>query len=356
MNKRRVSLLIGLGVLVVLLATAGSWLAWYVGGLAPTPAGPARWIRFFKRTPLQEALERLQEKGVVRNPAAMKIYFGAHRGSLHVPVGTFQVQPGESAQRLLEALREPVQQMVRMPETNWARRDAHLLERHEVTSAADYMKLVDDPPQELASEVSFPLPAHNLEGYLFPDTYDFPPLLGALGVVKMRLAAFDRKVYRPLGMPKDLTRLLIIASLIELEAGTDRDRNMIAGVIENRLKKGMPLQMDASLMYALGRWRTLHFSDYKNVKSPFNLYLHKGLPPAPICSPSLKSIAAAMHPAHHDYLFYVALPNGESIFSRTFEEHKHNIRLRMKALSVLKPKPPRVSPTKPVRSFKPHKP
>ena len=222
------------------------------------------------------------------------------------------------------------------------------------------MEIVTNPPSSLALLVSFPLPKSGLEGYLFPDTYDFPPLLGALEVVKMRLRTFDRKVYKPLGMPPNIGRIVTIASLIELEAGNDRDRALISGVIQNRLNKGIPLQLDASIVYALGKWRRLHFKDYKNVKSPYNLYLHKGLPPTPICSPSLKSIEAAMHPAHHHYLFYVALPNGESLFSTTFEEHKKKIKLRLAALkhaaALALKKPPIPVPAKKPKSPAAHKP
>jgi UPF0755 protein len=125
-----------------------------------------------------------------------------------------------------------------------------------------------------------------------------------------------------------------VASLVELEAGTDADRPKIAGVIYNRLKKGMPLQIDAGIMYALGKWKRLHFRDYREVKSPYNLYLHKGLPPSPICSPSLKSIQAALHPATHKYLYYVALPSGQSLFAQTPAEHAHNVKVRLAALKA----------------------
>jgi len=360
MSRSRRNLIIGLGLLLVIAIAITGTLSWYASALAGTPPGPPKWFRFFKRTELVDALEVLQKRGVVRNTFATGIYFSLHQGMRRVAVGTYRVQDGESAQDLLEALRTPARQMVRMPETNWARRDAHLLENHEVAPARDYMEIVTNPPSSLALLVSFPLPKSGLEGYLFPDTYDFPPLLGALEVVKMRLRTFDRKVYKPLGMPPNIGRIVTIASLIELEAGNDRDRALISGVIQNRLNKGIPLQLDASIVYALGKWRRLHFKDYKNVKSPYNLYLHKGLPPTPICSPSLKSIEAAMHPAHHHYLFYVALPNGESLFSTTFEEHKKKIKLRLAALkhaaALALKKPPIPVPAKKPKSPAAHKP
>ncbi len=312
--------------------------AWMTRQLRPMPAGPSFYVRFWSSTKITDAFGRLKDRGVVRDQGAMRLYAWMHRGPRSIPVGTYQVQPGEDADQILRALESPVRQMLRMPETNWARRDANLLEKAQVSPARDYLALVDDPAQ-FKDSVDFPLPASTLEGYLLPDTYDFPPLLGARSVVERRLRAFDTKVWRQIGEPRNLARIVTIASLVELEAGTDADRAMIAGVIENRLKKDMPLEIDASLMYALGKWRRLHFKDYKEIKSPYNLYLHKGLPPTPICSPSLKSIEAAMHPVHHKYIFYVALPGGKSLFSETFAEHKKKIKLRMAALKALEPSP-----------------
>jgi UPF0755 protein len=96
------------------------------------------------------------------------------------------------------------------------------------------------------------------------------------------------------------------------------------------------LQIDAAICYALGKWRPLTTKDYKDVDSPYNLYLHDGLPPGPICSPSLKSIEGALKPAEHKYLFYVALPQGNHLFSATYNEHLANIRKRKAAIILLR--------------------
>jgi UPF0755 protein len=331
MRKRRPRLLIVLGVLAG--GAVAVWL-WMGRELAPMPSGRSIYIRFSRSAPIWDTFTELKERGIVRHRGAMRLYFWLHGGPRNVPVGTYELRPGETADQILRALQSPIRQMLRMPETNWARRDAKLLEKASVTTAHDYMELVDAPAR-LKGVVSFPLPRTTLEGYLLPDTYDFPPLLGAKPVIERRLRAFESKVWEPLGKPKNLDRLVTVASLVELEAGTDEDRPIIAGVIENRLKKNMALEIDASLMYALGHWQRLHYKDYKRIRSPYNLYLHKGLPPTPICSPSLKSIIAAMHPAVHKYLFYVALPGGKSLFSETFAEHQKKIKLREKALATM---------------------
>ncbi|HWD41059.1 MAG TPA: endolytic transglycosylase MltG [Fimbriimonas sp.] len=331
MRKKRRRLRRRVFAAVLLLIGFVCW-GWFRAALSAMPSGQRFYYRFHEAVSLEAAIERLHSLGVVRNPGAMRLYAWLHRAPSTVQVGTYRAAPGESADEILKGLAHPVRQSVRLPETNWARRNANLLEKDDVTTAREYLALVNNPA-EFEGEVGFPLPSKSLEGYLYPDTYNLPPLLGARAVVQRQLKAFETKVWERMGHPSDLNRIVTIASLIELEAGRDEDRPQIAGVIQNRIKKGMPLQLDASLMYALGKWRRLRFKDYRTIKSPYNLYLHKGLPPTPICSPSVKSIEAAMNPAHNDYLFYVALPSGESLFSKTFEEHKRKIKRRMKAMS-----------------------
>jgi UPF0755 protein len=118
-----------------------------------------------------------------------------------------------------------------------------------------------------------------------------------------------------------------MASLVERETAVDAERPQVASVFENRLAKKMPLMTDPSVIYGLeldGRWRgAIHQSDLK-LDTPYNTYLHTGLPPSPVANPGMKSLMAAMAPAHTDYLYFVAAganPQGRSLFSSTIEEH-----------------------------------
>lgn len=114
---------------------------------------------------------------------------------------------------------------------------------------------------------------------------------------------------------------IILASLIEKEAKVDNERPIIAQVLLKRLKIGMKLQCDATVQYALGRYKpVLSYKDLE-VDSPYNTYLHYGLPPGPICNPGLSSIISAVNPANTDYLFYFTKDNGVHIFSKTYDEH-----------------------------------
>jgi UPF0755 protein len=125
---------------------------------------------------------------------------------------------------------------------------------------------------------------------------------------------------------RSLADIVTIASLIEREARIGKDRPLISGVIHNRLRKGMRLQVDATVLYALGEHKgRVTYEDLK-VDSPFNTYRHKGLPPHPICNPGEASIRAALRPAKTEYLFYVARPDGSHVFTRTYAEHQQAIR------------------------------
>ena len=165
-----------------------------------------------------------------------------------------------------------------------------------------------------------------LEGYLFPDTYNI--IVGATDkdIINMMLSRFQQ-IYdediKPNSKKVNMTpdQIIIIASMIEKEAVIDKDRAMIAGVIYNRLKKNMKLQIDATVEYALGKHKDKILYKDLEVDSLYNTYKYPGLPIGPICNPGLKSINAALNPVKHDYYYYVAKEDGSHIFSKTYDEH-----------------------------------
>lgn len=316
------------------VATLGLAWSWMNRETQPTPPGEPRYVRFDSRTSLEDALARLETEGFVRNARALLIYARYRRDPGAVPTGTYELSPGMDRDSLLRTLRNPIRRMVRLPAHFWIARTAALLEEHEVCTADEYIALAHDPDR-FRDVVSFPLPDDSLEGYLFPDTYDLPPLLGAEGVIRRQLQTFERKVYEALGRPEDLHRAVIIGSMVQLEAALDEERARIAGVIENRLRIRMRLQIDATVNYGMQEWRPLTYRDYREVDSPFNTYRVNGLPPGPICSPTVASIRGALEPETHDYLFYVAMPERHHLFSRTYEEHLRNVQRRRAAIRAL---------------------
>jgi UPF0755 protein len=154
----------------------------------------------------------------------------------------------------------------------------------------------------------------NMEGFMFPATYAVRPGEHAAVLVDQELAAFRANIAQVdmrYARSRNLTPydVLIIASMIEREARVPGDRAKVSAVIYNRLRRGMKLGIDATILYHLGSWvAPIHDSDLTDPE-PYNTRVHRGLPPTPICNPGLAALQAAAHPAHDDYLYYVAIPH-----------------------------------------------
>jgi UPF0755 protein len=165
----------------------------------------------------------------------------------------------------------------------------------------------------------------SLEGYLFPDTYLVMRPTAAVVLIKRMVGRF-REVWEMLAppgtpLPHSQQEIVTLASLIEKEAGNDAERPIIAGVFENRLKAGIPLASDPTIIYGLPNFDgNIRKQDITN-PHPYNTYVHKGLPPGPICNPGRASLAAALHPAETDFLYFVAKGDGTHQFSKTMAEH-----------------------------------
>lgn len=172
----------------------------------------------------------------------------------------------------------------------------------------------------------------SLEGFLFPSTYEIYESHGESDIIRKMLEGFE-EVYEKDIKEKvsktglSLNEIVTFASIVEREARVDKERPMMAGVIYNRLDIDMPLQVDATVQYALKeRKERLLYKDLE-IESPYNTYIHNGLPPGPIASPGKESLLATVDPLDVDYFFYVLKKDksGEHIFTKTYEEHKKAI-------------------------------
>lgn len=175
------------------------------------------------------------------------------------------------------------------------------------------------------------------EGYMFPDTYLIPKDATVGAIVTMFINNFNKKVTPDMqsvakkeGITKD--ELVTIASLVEREGRTATDRPIIAGILLNRLRKDWPLQVDATLQYALGYqqrektwWKKELTDEDKKIDSSYNTYLHPGLPPGPIANPGLEAIKAVVYPQITDYMYYLHDATGAAHYAKTIDEHMDNI-------------------------------
>jgi len=311
-------------------------IAIFMYSLALSPAGKAQkgiYIRVSSGEIVSGVLRRLEGAGILRSAKATQIHASLFYRDRKIVEGTYEVSPSMSASEILDVLfsGKPVRQRILIREGLWMQRIASLLAKHSVASEEELLAAFR--PKDHGREVlGFEIPAKTLEGYLFPDTYDFPPLCGADTVVRKMLTAFRKKVYEPLKKPdpKKMHKWLIIASMVELEARKDGERAKIAGVIYNRLARKMRLQIDATVAYAKGNWAPVTRGDYR-IENPYNTYIIEGLPPGPICSPGWASIRAAVSPEKHEWLYYVAMPDRSHLFAKTYKEHLKNIEKSRKA-------------------------
>ena len=169
--------------------------------------------------------------------------------------------------------------------------------------------------------------ADSLEGYLFPDTYQFTRAQSLRDIVGLMVKRF-RQEAGTIGLTDDLHRVVTIASIVEKETAVPSERPMVASVYYNRLQKQIALDADPSIIYAqqlAGTYQGgLHHGDTQ-FNSPYNTYRHTGLPPGPIANPGCSALEAAMHPASSDFYYFVSDGNGHHRFARSLDEHNHNV-------------------------------
>ena len=199
---------------------------------------------------------------------------------------------------------------------------AEILERKNITTKSSFLKLVHD--KEILNK--FNINQDTAEGFLYPDTYYIPYNISARKIIKMMIenffihihSAYVQKLKEKYG---SIEKAITLASLVEWEAKVDYERPIIAGVFLNRIKRNMNLQSCATVMYTLNNHKPrLLFKDLK-IKSLYNTYLYKGLPPSPICNPSEKSILAVIYPAKVNYLYFVSMQHDSHYFSSSYQQH-----------------------------------
>lgn len=237
-------------------------------------------------------------------------------------VGRYEIKTGMTMPQVLETLTSgnSITISVTIPEGKNLFQIAEILEEKKITSAKDFMKLAKS--KAMAKKLS--IPSHRVEGYLYPDTYQFPENSKAEFVLNSMVDNFNKKV-NSLDFSKtkfSKHEVIILASVVEKETGASFERPRIAGVFTNRLKKRMRLQSDPTTIYGIyerydGNIRKRDLLE----KTPYNTYKINGLPAGPIANPGLESIKAVINPEKHDYLYFVSKNDGTHIFTKTYKDH-----------------------------------
>jgi UPF0755 protein len=279
-----------------------------------------------------QVLDLLVEEGVARSRISLKLAFALHGRPRGIRAGTYRFDRPLTPLQVVDKLNrgEVVYAKVTIPEGLRREEVARLLAEAGLGKEAGFLRVVgtgalvrDLDPQ-----------AETLEGYLFPDTYLMDPGRSEGQVVEALLKNLRQwwEAHRQEAGGRSIRQVVTLASLVERETGEPTERGLVAGVFLNRLRLGMPLQTDPSIIYAqvqAGVYRGALTREDWLYPSPYNTYLHPGLPPGPICSPGRASLEAALRPTPSPYLYFVAKSDGTHAFSRTLAEHNDAVaRLR----------------------------
>ncbi len=314
--KKRLNIFLGVvltGLLLIFL--------WWKQALQPVNPNDNKQITFTveRGVDARTIADNLRKTGLIRSPVAF--FLLARFGNLgaNLQSGNFRLNPSMNLYEVAQTLTHGTQDVwITVPEG---------FRREEISL-------------KIAQELSIPENEFlklSKEGYLFPDTYLIPQDASAAAIIDIFNKNFQKKVTADIANKAakknlNLDELITVASLVEREAKLTEDRPLVAGVILNRLRIGMKLDIDATIQYALGYqpgqkswWKKDLTAEDMAIDSPYNTYLNPGLPPTPIANPGLAAINAVVEAPDNDYLYYVADKNGKSHFAKDIEEHNANI-------------------------------
>jgi UPF0755 protein len=291
---------------------------------------------------LNLVLKKLESDNLIKSYRAARIYTLVRHPKKSVKPGYYQLSKSMSFLDIFRKLAsgDIYQVWITIPEGFSIKKIAKRLETKNL-SVNTYIKLASDFDSSLKDEFQFLEKVNSpntLEGYLFPDTYD---ITGGKeeDVIHLQLKRFEGTIYeswqnRPAGWKMSLHQTLTLASIVELEAQKPFERELISGVFMNRLQQGIPLGSDPTVEYALGWHQNEKGLSLKNVqiKSSYNTYINKGLPPGPIANPGLACFKAVLNYKHTPYLYFVAKGDGSHIFTTNYQDHLHAQALIKKGL------------------------
>ena len=270
----------------------------------------------------------LQEHGVVRSAIAFELLARIEHESAELKAGEFAFDAHRPLSGVLEevtGIGKQIATWVTVPEGFTVREIAQTLADRGIGPYAAFADTFGSSRLDVDGTT-----APSLEGYLFPDTYLVPEHASPQVVAHIMTAKFFSELPRDArararALGYTVPQVVTIASLVEREAKADDERALMAGVYYNRLRRHMPLQVDATIEYTFAHHKdVITYADLAT-DSPYNTYKYAGLPPTPIANPGRPSLLAAFYPKRSDYYYYVYMGNGHSAFARTLEEHEANV-------------------------------
>jgi len=328
MLKRVAWFLVAVGFVA---GAAGLWLRSHLHAPFKAFAGEEVFVDLPPGTSVQGIAERLADAGVVPDAVTFRVAARLMGSARRLQAGEYRfaapASPYDIVARLVRG--DVYSHAITFPEGLTIREMADIFEKGGLGTAEDFVRAAADTSAVRAIDAGAP----TLEGYLFPDTYSWSRQATAGDAVAAMVArftqAFDSSV-RAAAEADGLTarQVVTLASIIEKETASAAERPLISAVYRNRLRIGMPLQCDPTVIYALmraGRWKGNLTRQDLQIDSPYNTYRYRGLPPGPVAAPGHASLVAAVEPASVPYLYFVSRNDGTHVFASTLAEHSRNV-------------------------------
>lgn len=320
--------LIFIGVLLLVASIAAT--LWYAAALRPTGA-PQTSIVVKDGQRTDQIAKELKAKNLIRSPFAFKLHVRFDSLASKFKSGRYALAGDKSTPAIAAALTEGSQDTTRftIKEGVTQRQIANLLGDQEIVNKQEFedLRAANFPQYDFLQR----LPGKaSLEGFLFPETYTIPPPgTSTKDVATIMLDQFDQELTPDMREQiqkngRTIYETVIIASMVEAEVRTDKDRKLVAGIMYKRLREGIRLDIDATTRYGLNKPTGALTQQDLDSDSPYNTRKVKGLPPGPIGNPGLSSLMAAIYPEDSEYLFYLSAPDGTTYFAKTNEEHERN--------------------------------
>lgn len=314
---------------VIGVAAAGAALAAYFVALAPNTAlyEEERGVKIPPGSNFEAALDSLESAGIVGSRTTLSLFGRLTGWGGQVKAGYYTFESGASNRHILDVLRRGLQSPIRMTLPPGVRRD--ILSAVAGSVMAFERAAFDSLMKDQAFLSGLGADTATIIGYMLPETYFFYWLTSperVIAKVKEEFDAFyvNQLADAPLVGEFSKEEIANLAAIVEWETGHEEEKARVAGVYVNRIRRGMPLQADPTVQYAVlareGAKRRLLFVDYQ-IQHPYNTYLFRGLPPGPITNPSPSSLRAVANAESHDYLYFVSRGDGTHVFSRTLQEH-----------------------------------
>jgi len=291
------------------------------------PAVPPKIFLVEHGASLSRVAHKLEEEGVIRNKWLFVLWARLNGAESKIKSGEYLLGPSMPPIKVLSVLikGKVVVHPVTVPEGFTAEQIAELLEKKGLADKKLFMELVNDPDFARSLKV----PSSRLEGYLYPDTYHFnvglPPKLIVAEMVTRFWEVMEPFLKAVESSGLTLHQVVTLASIVEKETGKAEERPIIASVFLNRLKKGMRLESDPTVIYGLKEFDGNLTHKHLASKTPYNTYVIKGLPPGPIANPGIESIKAVLNPARSNFLYFVSRNDGTHHFSSTLKEHNQAV-------------------------------